>query len=296
MQPLSYVLVTSAYNEEQFIGHTIQSVLSQTILPVQWVIVSDGSTDGTDGIVQRAAAEATFIRLVRLTEVHTRNFAAQVHAINAGIRSLATVNYDFIGNLDADVSFGPTYFEQLLNRFGCAPRLGLAGGVIRELDGSTLSAPGRERLRSVPHAVQMFRRDCYQAIGPYRALRHGGPDTVAEVTARMKGWEVEGFPDLIVQHHRFTSSAGGVLLGRFRQGAMDYSLGYDPLFELVKCARRIRQRPFAVGALGRLAAFCWCYVSARRREVPPEFVEFLRAEQRGRLRQYLFAAPQSHTL
>src|ERR1022692_4850163 len=98
-----YVLVTAAYNEGGFIENTIRSVISQEVPPARWVIVSDGSTDNTDEIVKRYAAQYDFIQLYRITEDHPRNFAAQVNAINAGIAQLSGAEYEFIGNMDADV-------------------------------------------------------------------------------------------------------------------------------------------------------------------------------------------------
>jgi biofilm PGA synthesis N-glycosyltransferase PgaC len=56
-KPLTYALITPARNEARFIRQTIDSVAAQTIRPIKWVIVSDGSTDGTDDIVQRAMQE-----------------------------------------------------------------------------------------------------------------------------------------------------------------------------------------------------------------------------------------------
>lgn len=284
--PSPYVLVTAARNEEAYIQRTVESVISQTARPVQWVIVSDASTDQTDQIVERYAREHRFIRLLRLTKDHPRNFGAQVDAIRAGIVLLQPVTYDFLGNLDADVSFGPTYFSDLLQIFSDNPKLGLAGGLVQELDGTTRKACRGERLRAVPHAVQLFRRACYEAVGGYPALPYGGPDTFAEVGARMKGWDVEAFEGLPVQHHRFVGSAGGHLRGRFRQGLMDFSLGYLPLFELVKCARRLAERPAVLGAFVRLIGFYCAYLTVRKRSVPQEFIQFLRTEQSDRLTAY----------
>jgi poly-beta-1,6-N-acetyl-D-glucosamine synthase len=283
----SYVLVTAAYNEEKFLPLTIESVLSQTVLPKKWIIVSDASTDRTDEIVLRYAQESHIISLLRVVENHPRNFAAQVNAINLGCANLRCCDYEFIGNLDADVSFDSTYFANLLERFRTNPRLGLAGGVIRERDGSIMTAPRGERLHSVPHALQFFRRQCYEDIGRYQALPYGGPDAYAEVMARMKGWVVEGFSDLVVQHHRYTGSAGGQLRGRFRQGLMDFSLGYHPCFEVLKCLRRLHQRPAGLGALCRMAGFCWAYRAVRKPLVSNDFVQFLRREQRQRISAYL---------
>jgi poly-beta-1,6-N-acetyl-D-glucosamine synthase len=287
MHKPTYVLVTAAYNEERFVAKTIESVLSQTVLPAQWVIVSDASTDRTDEVIRRYANEHSFIRLLRITEDHPRNFAAQVNAIKKGWTSLQGSQFEFFGNMDADLSFDPTYFELLLARFQMNPRLGLAGGIIQERDGTTSVAPHGERLQAVPHAIQLFRRQCYVEIGGYPLLRYGGPDTYAEVMARMKDWEVEGYADLVVQHHRYTASAGGVLRGRFRQGLMDHSLGYDPMFQLVKCTRRIVQRPAGIGALVRMAGFLWACATRSERQVSDEFIQFLRGEQRSRLLAFL---------
>jgi glycosyltransferase involved in cell wall biosynthesis len=281
----AYVLITAAYNEEQFLPLTIDSVVSQTVLPQRWVIVSDASTDRTDEIVRQQAVRHSFIRLLRITKPHLRNFAAQVHAINLGCASLSDCDYDFIGNIDADVSFAPDYFAALLQRFEANPKLGLAGGVTQEQDGTIASAPRGEALQSVPHALQLFRRKCFEDVGGYPALPYGGPDTYAEVMARMKGWQVAGFEDLVAQHHRYTASAGGQLRGRFRQGLMEASLGYDPLFEAVKCVRRLREKPAGVGAVARLAGFCWAQMS-HRPAVSQEFVCYLRREQKQRVRRY----------
>ena len=129
---VSYVLVTAAYNEERFIENTIQSVIAQECRPAEWNIVSDGSTDGTTAIVERYAARHDFIHLVNVTDVHPRNFAAQVNAINLGIRNLKTKDFEYFGNLDADITIPPRYFSLLLKKFADNPRLGLGGGAIYE--------------------------------------------------------------------------------------------------------------------------------------------------------------------
>lgn len=280
----SYALLTAARNEEAYLPLTIESVLSQTELPKEWIIVSDASTDRTDEIVLRYAKQSRIIRLVRSFADHTRGFGAQVDAINLGHLNLCRSDYDFIGNLDADVSFDSKYFAELLRRFDANPKLGIAGGVIREKDGTTMSSPAGEILQSVPHALQLFRRACYEEVGGYVPMPFGGPDTYAEVRARMKGWQVRGFPDLVAQHHRYTGSANGLIRGRFQQGLMDFSLGYDPLFELFKCARRLREKPRAFGALIRFTGFLWGYLEIRSPRVPIDFVQYLRSEQRERMR------------
>src|SRR5262245_10781480 len=108
---LSYVLITPARNEAKSIEGTIQSVVKQTHLPLKWVIVSDGSTDGTDDIVKRYAASHPWIELVRRPERQERHFAGKVHAFNAGYERVQKLQYDVIGNLDADLTFDEEYFS-----------------------------------------------------------------------------------------------------------------------------------------------------------------------------------------
>ena len=286
-----YVLVTPAYNEERFITQTIECVLAQTILPKRWAIVSDGSTDGTDQIVIRYAASHRFIRYCRITKTRARDFGGRIHAVNVGCAELNVDSYDYIGSLDADVSFGPIYFEQLIRRFSEAPQLGLAGGVVREEHGRNLKPASGERLRAVANAAQLFRRACYEQIGGYPPLPYGGPDTYVEVAARMLGWRVETFDDLVVDHHRLTASAGGLLRGRLRQGYKDNSFGYHPLFEVFKCARRIAEPPLAIGAAARMAGYLWSHLRGERPAVREDFVRFLRKEQLQRVRAVVGLGP-----
>jgi glycosyltransferase involved in cell wall biosynthesis len=278
------LLVTAAYNEEQYIEQTIESVSAQTVLPKKWVIVSDGSTDRTDQIVLRYAERHPFIVLHRITEEHPRNFAAQVFAINSGFSLLGGTSFDFIGNLDADVSLEATYYETLLSRFAQQQKLGLTGGYIFERKGLKFcSRPGNSP-QSVAHAVQLFRRECFEAIKPYMPLAYGGPDWVAEIRARQLGWEVASFPDLPVYHYRPTASAGGLVRGRLRQGRMDYSVGSLFLFELLKCLRRVNEAPKVLGALARLYGFVSSRLRRAPRLVPDDCVAYLQSEQRQRLK------------
>ena len=278
-----YVLVTAAYNEEMYIERTIQSIIAQTTLPERWVIVSDGSTDRTDEIVNSYASRHPFIRLARITEEHPRNFAAQVFAINYGYKHLQNLDFEFIGNVDSDVSFQPSYFDQLLQRFAQDRTLGLAGGYIYEKKNGKFTVRSMNSELSVAHAVQLFRRECFEAIGGYLALPYGGPDWYAQVFARMRGWSVRAFSDLPVEHYRPTGGADRPFPGLFRQGLMDYSLGSYPPFELLKIIRRFRDKPLVIGALVRLSGFIWGYCLREKRPVSDEFVRYLRNEERSRV-------------
>src|SRR3954449_1023688 len=122
-----YVLVTPARNEAQFIRLTLESVVQQAAKPIRWVIVSDGSTDGTDEIVREFAAAHSWIELLSTPERDERNFAAKVHAFNAGYERVRSIDYEVIGSLDADISFADSYFSFLLGKLAQEPGLGLVG-------------------------------------------------------------------------------------------------------------------------------------------------------------------------
>ena len=281
----NYVLITAAHNEAKFIEATIRSVIAQTVLPQKWIIVSDASSDGTDAIVKNYAARHSFIELYRMPGEHARNFGAQVDAINAGYARMREMGFAFVGNVDADVSLPPDYYQGLLQKFAANPSLGLGGGFIHEDYGQGFQSRRTNSARSVAHAAQLFRRECFEAIGGYLRLPHGGPDWVAEIMARQRGWTVQAFPELIVRHYRPSASAGGAIRGCWRQGRMDHSLGSLPLFEIVKCLRRVPERPFVVGAAARILGFLYSWLGGGPRRVPDEVAEYLRTEQKQRLRQ-----------
>ena len=279
----SYALVTAAYNEENYITRALESVTAQTVKPAKWIIVNDGSSDRTAEIVRQYAAQNSFIELCNIVEDHPRNLTAQVHAINRGFSQLKDGDYDFIGNLDADVSFGPTYFEKLLAKFAADPLLGLGGGYIYEEEDGKFQPRRGNNLTSVAHAVQLFRRECLDTLGGYKPFSWAGADWYAEVSLRKEGWHVQSFADLQVDHHRPTGKGFGLLRYWYRGGIMDYYLGTHPLFEVFRLVRRIGSKPYVVGAAVRTAAFAWATISGAEREVTPEFMSYLRQEQMGRL-------------
>jgi glycosyltransferase involved in cell wall biosynthesis len=279
----TYALITAAYNEAEHIEKTLRSVTSQTVLPGKWIIVSDGSTDRTDEIVQKYAKHFSFIQLVRQERDQRRNFASKVFAQNAGIRLLSLKDFDFIGLMDGDASFAPDYFRVLFKKFRLDPALGLASGYIYEaVDGHFFPVKGNRKW-SVPGCIQMFRRECFERIGGLLPIKYGCVDTYLEIAARMRGWKGQSFSDLVIRHHRPCGGAVGVLRYSYRKGLAEYSIGYHPAFEFVRLARRALSLPFALGALAQLCGFAVASLRREKREVSPEFVAFLRREQKGRL-------------
>jgi poly-beta-1,6-N-acetyl-D-glucosamine synthase len=277
-----YVLLTAAYNEEAHMERTIQSVLSQTLLPRRWVIVSDNSTDRTDQVVQSYSAKHDFIKLLRVSKDTGHNFGAKVIALRKGEELLRGIEYEFIGNLDADISLDKTYFGALVSYFVAHPELGIGSGFVYEDDGNGFHSRWFNHVSNVPHAAQLVRRECYEAIGGYAVLKYGGEDWYAQTCAKMHGWRVESIPALKMFHHRHTGASSRPIRNAFRLGRLDYSFGSDSFFEILKCARKFRDKPFLVVGFVRLLGFAWSYVSGEKKGVSEEFAAFLRKEQRAR--------------
>ena len=190
---MKYVLITAARNESAFIEHTLRSVVAQTHRPERWVIVDDGSTDETPQIVERHVKQNPWIELVRRPQRADRSFAGKAHAVSAGLERVKDVQFEVMGNLDADVSFEPDYMAFVMGRFEGDPKLGVAGTPFTEVGGYDSTRDSFEGQNYVAGPCQLFRCTCWQDIGGYVANKAGGVDWIAVMTARMKGWTVSPF-------------------------------------------------------------------------------------------------------
>jgi glycosyltransferase involved in cell wall biosynthesis len=289
-QAVSYVLITPARNEAAFIEQTIQAMIAQTALPLKWVIVSDGSTDGTDEIVKTYVNQHAWIELIRTPERKERHFAGKVHAFNAGYEKVKNISYEIIGSLDADITFEPDYMAFLLRKFAENPKLGVAGTPFRE--GNTQYDYRFTNIEHVSGACQLFRKKCFEDIGGYTPLKVGGIDLVAVTTARMKGWETRTFTEMSSEHHRKMGTAmhNGLMI-RFRGGYHDYLMGMDFFWILFRAVYQMRKRPVIVGGAYLFAGYLWALLKRAKQPVSNEFVAFRKMEQRKRLKSFLYHFP-----
>lgn len=284
----TFVLITPARNEAAFIEQTIKSVISQTVRPLKWVIVSDGSTDGTDDIVKKYISEYEWIELIRMPEREERNFAGKVDAFNAGYERVKGLEFDIVGNLDADISFKDDYFSFLLGKFTENPLLGVAGTPYIEY-GRQYAFPSTN-MEDVSGICQLFRRECFESIGGYVPRRMGGVDLIAVLSARMKGWQTRKFVEKNSVHHRKVGTAeNGILKARFKDGQKDYAFGTHPLWEIFRSAFLMTKRPYFIGGCAHLCGYVFSAIRYKERPVSDEIVRFRRKEQMQRLRS-LFSA------
>jgi poly-beta-1,6-N-acetyl-D-glucosamine synthase len=283
-----YVLVTPARDEADYIRKTLESIVVQTRLPLKWVIVSDGSTDGTEEIVEEYAARHEWIELVRMPARKERNFGGKVHAFNAGYARVRDLEYQVIGNLDGDSSFEPDYIEYLLGKFVQNPRLGIAGTnyVEHSWENSLKQDYRFASIEDVTGQCQLFRREAFEAIGGYQPSRHGGIDLIATVRARMLGWETRVFTDKVLIHHRQQGTAQfNRFLVELSNGRKDYLYGNHPLYEACRAAYRLTKKPILLGGSLLFVGYFYALLTRKEKVVSVEFTRFRRNEQMARLRK-----------
>jgi poly-beta-1,6-N-acetyl-D-glucosamine synthase len=283
----TYVLITPVRNEETFIRFTINTILQQTLLPTRWVIVDDASIDATPEILKEYSQRVDFISIITIDRNPHRSYGSRVNAVLLGYEKLADTHSTFVGILDSDISLPSDYYESIIREFSLDPQLGVAGGVVFDTDNGKMDDIRSKTLEHVAGGVQMFRRDCYDAIGGYVPLQWGGDDYVAEVSARKLGWRSQSFPNIHVLHRRVTGSeeVKNTLFLKAREGFMDYSIGYSHFYHALKCINRIKEKPIIISFFARQLGYYWAAIKLRKPSVPPDFVEYARKEQMAKIKE-----------
>ncbi|HIK38771.1 MAG: glycosyltransferase family 2 protein [Geminocystis sp.] len=278
------VLISPVRDEEKYLEKTIQSVVSQTITPVEWVIVDDGSTDRTPEILARAAAQYPWIHVVRKPDRGKRSVGpGVVEAFYYGYERLKTKDYDYIGKLDGDLEFKPQYFATLLSYFEKDPHLGAASGKPYLLEGGKLI---KERMADdmVAGQINFYRRQCFEDIGGF--VREVHWDGIAFHRARMKGWRTRSIDDPNLQfiHQRLMgSSEKGIITGRLRWGRGQYFMGTHPLYIFAIGFYRMWERPYIIGGILIVVGYFLAMLQRMPRYNDPEFRKSLHAWQMARL-------------
>jgi poly-beta-1,6-N-acetyl-D-glucosamine synthase len=278
-----YVVITPARDEEEHIEKTLNSMIAQTIRPVQWIVVNDGSSDATGSILDRYAHTHPWITALHRPDRGFRQAGTGViHTFYFGYDHLHTTGWDYLVKLDADLSFEPKYFERCFAEFEKDSRLGIAGGGIYHLENGTLKLEPHP-LFHVRGATKIYRRECWEQLAGL--IRAPGWDTVDELKANMLGWRTRTFAEFPLVHHRITGAADGTWRDALKNGRANYVTGYHPLFLLLKVLKRLPQRPYVLGSLGLL----WGYLTAAYKRVPQvDDAALIAYTRRQQLRRLLF--------
>lgn len=276
-----YVLISPCRDEAEYVQTTINSIVNQTLLPAKWIIVDDGSTDGTLEIVTRAAKEHSFIEVIKRTNRGRRSVGPGViEAFYEGYSAIEPDHYDYICKLDVDLEIPSTYFEQLVSRMESNPRIGTcsgkpyfpskAGKLVSERCGNETSVG----------MIKFYRTACFKEIGGF--VRQVMWDGIDCHRCRMKGWIACSWdePSLRFVHLRpMGSSQKNIFTGRIRHGAGQYFMGTNLLYMTVSAFYRMASKPFAIGGLMMLYGYLKALVTQQPRYEDLEFRRFLRSYQ-----------------
>jgi len=276
-----YVVITPVRDEEEFIADTLECVIRQTMAPAEWVIVDDGSSDGTPAILDRYASQYPWIHVIhRLNRGFRKSGGGVMEAFYDGYKAIRCTDWEFVVKLDGDLSFAPDYFQKCFEYFRQEPALGIGGGdIYHDID-------GHMKLESNPifhvrGATKIYRKACWEAIGGL--WMSAGWDTIDEVKANMLGWKTYSFQDLRLHHHRFTGTADGLVQDRIKHGKVCYVSGYHPLFLLASCLRRLSQKPYLIGSAAILYGYLKACLTRQSRVEDPPYLAYIRAQQLRRL-------------
>ncbi len=285
------LIVSPVRNEARHIAKVVRGVAAQELKPARWVVIDDGSTDGTREQLEGLADEIDFLTVMQAPATSLQAdgrgprdrlaHAIEVRNFNFALAEVDSEDYTYVMKLDGDIELPPNYLRVLMERFAEDTSLGLAGGVLIE----PTSDGGTRRIQIPAHhvhgALKCYSRACLSAIGGVQERL--GWDTIDGTYARMHGFKTRNFTDLVSVHHRPIASADGRLRGRARHGECAYITHYGPLWVALRAVKVARSSPVGLSGI----AFIYGYARAcalRVERVPDrDYRRFARGELHRRL-------------
>jgi len=256
-----YIIVTPAKDEEKNLPNLIHSVITQTFKPVVWVIVDDGSIDNTPEIIREAQEKYDWIQSVHL-EKHPRDIGKRyAHVCNIGFDFAIkyceehNIQYEYIGIVDADIVLESEFFNKLIEEFEKNPKLGIASGSEYYYNSNNELVLEEMRDELPMGCMRLWRKECFDETGGYYISHF--PDSVSNVSAKLKGWETKVFKHIKAIQVRKTHSAEGLWRGYKVIGISDYFRDYHPLFVIAKGIKYLCRSPYYLGI-----AYLYGYLSS----------------------------------
>ena len=280
---MEYIVITPVRDEVHFVEKTIASVAKQTVLPSEWVIVDDGSTDGTSEVLDGCTEKYKWIKVVhRQNRGYRAAGGGVIEAFYEGYSKITIEQWDYIVKLDGDLSFELDYFKKCFQKFADSTKLGIAGGLVCAIEGGKVRADSAgDPNFHVRGATKIYRRACWEKINPL--VRAPGWDTIDEVKANMIGYNTCTFNDLILIQHKPTGIADGYWRNYFKNGIANYNSGYHPLFMMAKCLKRMMQKPIGLVSLALWAGYSSGYLRRVPMLAERDVIKYLQKQQIRRL-------------
>lgn len=247
-------------NEEKIICDVIESIINQTIKPVLWLIIDDGSTDNSPNIIKEYVSKYDWIKTIRLPP-HPRDITFHIsYVYKSGFDCIIKhceenkIEYNYITSIDSDTVLEPAYFEKIFKKFETNKSLGIAsGGLYHEIKGELKLFTKFENFPSGTGRV--WSKKCFFDTGGFSL--EPSADSISNVKATLRGWDIQRFNEIQMVEKRLTSSAEGLWKGFKYNGYMAYYLNKNPLLVLLTAFQRTLKKPFYPGI-----AFLWGYITS----------------------------------
>ncbi|MEN0005554.1 MAG: glycosyltransferase family A protein [Bacteroidota bacterium] len=252
---MKYIVIIPAFNEAENIGHTLDGMVAQTLLPQQVLVINDGSTDATPQLIDQYHQQHPWIKRIDSdAEAKHQPGAKIVRAFYQGFNNIKQHNYDFIVKLDADLGLPPDYFERVAQLFQANPKVGIAGGVnVVQRNGEWVYEDFADK-DHVKGAFKAYRKACFEAIGGLR--ESVGWDSVDELLARYHGWEVQTDQDLWIKHFRPRGKTTGVSRVMRKMGRAMYRMRYGWWITFLSALKAgLRNQPYGITTLAVMQGF-----------------------------------------
>ena len=274
-----FAIVTPVKDEINYFPKTIKSILSQEVKPQKWIIIDDGSTDGTTAIIKKAEKENDWIEGIYRESNKDRKPGGEF-VLGIGLEKLNLDDYEFIVRMDGDLKFKSNYFKVLFEKFDSNPNLGIASGVC------FITRNGKEIEEKHPRfhtrgPLKTYRTQCYKDIGGL--LNCLGWDSIDELKANMLNWNTQSFPELKINHLKKTGDRAGIFKAGIYKGIAEYNSGSHPLFIIAKALYIILFLHYKFDSIGLLRGYFSSLIQRKPRQIDKNLVKFIRKQQINRL-------------
>lgn len=275
-----YCLISPCRDEAAYVRRTLDSVIGQTVKPALWIIVDDGSTDGTADILADYAAQHDWIRVIRRDDRGARRVGPGViDAFYTGYDAVADADFAYVCKLDVDLDLPPRYFESLIEHMEEDPRIGTCSGKPYYRVGELMASEACGDENSVG-MTKFYRVECFREIGGF--VREVMWDGIDGHRCRELGWIAVSWdePELRFEHLRpMGSSQNGIWTGRKRHGYGQWFMGTGLVYMTVSAVYRMAHRPYFVGGLAMLVGYLGAMLRRSPRYGDRKLRSFLRRYQ-----------------
>ncbi|MHA1978525.1 MAG: glycosyltransferase family 2 protein [Candidatus Hodarchaeales archaeon] len=235
-----FCVFVKVYNEYEMLEELVKSLLEQTLVPDEVIIIDDGSPDPNVRVeIERLIKEYPSLNLkpLRLSLKTDPNLDTVGRTFNTAWFKLAkAANYDFIATLDADTRLESHYYEKIITRMNEIPSVGCASGIIIVKDKL------KEYTEQINIGAKFGRKDARGSGKVIRAsILNSTPhdyfpeidwDTWINTRSKVSKMKSPELTDVYMIQNRPTTRV--VKKDLYRNGRLTYHFGYNPILLILK--------------------------------------------------------------